>query len=90
LCVDILRREREQERDRRSDHSNSSKSFHSDYHLVWDWDVFRRDGTAALPCNPVEHALAAFVLRRREAVSRKATRGDGLRWRERGHVTRLS
>ena len=65
LSMDVLRREREQERDRRSDHSKSSKSSHSDYHLVWDWDGFRRDGTAALPCKGVEHALAAFVVRRR-------------------------
>ena len=90
LCVDVLRCEREQERDRRSDHSNSSKSSHSNYHLVWDWDGFRRDGTAALPYHPVEHAPAAFVVRRREAVSRKATRGDGLRWRDQRHLTRLS
>jgi hypothetical protein len=80
LCLSVLRREREQERDRRGDHSNFSKSSHSDYHLVWDWDGFRGDGIAALPYNPVEHALAAFVVRRRQAVSRKATRGDGLRW----------
>jgi hypothetical protein len=79
LCVDVLRCEREQEGDRRSDHSNSSKSSHSDYHLVWDWDGIRRDGTAALPYNPVKHALAVFVVRPREAVSRKATRGAGLR-----------
>jgi hypothetical protein len=84
LCVGVLRREREQEGDRRSDHSNSSKCSHSDYHLVWDWDGFRRDGTAALPYNPVEHAPAAFVVRQREAVSRKTTRGAGLRWRDRG------
>jgi hypothetical protein len=38
LCVDVLRREREQECNRRSNHSNFSKSFHSDYHLVWNWD----------------------------------------------------
>ncbi len=41
LRADILRREREQESDRRGDHSNSGKSFHSDYHLVWNWDGFR-------------------------------------------------
>jgi hypothetical protein len=80
LSVEVLRCEREQERDRRSNHSNSSKSSHSDYHLVWDWDGFRRDGTAALSCQAVEHALAAFVVRRREAVSRKSTQGDGVRW----------
>jgi hypothetical protein len=90
LGMDDLRREWEQERDRRSDHSNSCKSFHSNYHLVWDWDGFRRDGTAALPYQPVEHAPAAFVVRRREAVSRKATRGDGLRSRDQRYVTRPS
>jgi hypothetical protein len=79
LCLDVLRREREQERDRRSDHSNFSKSSHSDYHLVWDWDGFRGDGTAALPCSPVEHAVAGFVAGWGEAVSRKATKGDELR-----------
>ena len=80
LCLSVLRREREQERDRRGDHSNFSKSSHSDCHLVWDWEGFRGDGIAALPYNPVEHALAAFVVRRQRTVSRKATRGDGLRW----------
>src|SRR5271168_681883 len=41
LRAENLRREREQECNRRGDHSNSGKSFHSDYHLVWNWDGFR-------------------------------------------------
>jgi len=36
LRANVLRREREKESDRRSDQGYLSKSFHSDYHLVWN------------------------------------------------------
>src|SRR5277367_6345627 len=80
LRAENLRREREQECDRRGDHSNSGRVFIRIITSCGIGMASAGDGTAALPCNPVKHAAAAFVVGWRRIVSIKATRGGGPRW----------